>query len=252
MSWTVYNDLAWTEHILAPPETYEDEAMIYINSLEGRVSGHNPTMLHLGCGAGGHDFHFKKYFSVTGVDLSDGMLSIASATNPEIAYLKDDMRSVDLGRKFDVVAIPDSVMYMRTFEDLTATLKNAKKHLQPDGVLLVVAHIKEEFRNNNFAYTGEKDDIHITVLENNFILSDSTYEATMVYLIRLNGKLSIHHETHTLGLFTYEEWSKGFRECRLKMEVMNLDHLYDPYLLEDGEYKLKMLLGTMGTVLLLP
>lgn len=35
-----------------------------------------------------------------------------------------------------------------------------------------------------------------------------------------------------------------FRECRLKIDVMDLDPLYDPYLLEDGEYMLKMLLGT--------
>lgn len=244
MSWKVYNDLAWTEHILAAPETYKDEAMIYVKSLEGRVSGKNPTMLHLGCGAGGHDFHFKEYFTVTGVDLSDGMLSIASTTNSEIVYIKGDMRNVELGKKFDVVAIPDSIAYMRSFEDLTATLKTAKKHLQPDGVLLVVAHIKEEFKNNNFAYTGEKDDIHITVFENNFILSDGTYEATMIYLIRRNGELNIHHETHTLGLFTYAEWVKVFSECQLKMDVMNLDHLYDPCLLEDGEYKLKMFLGT--------
>lgn len=94
MNWTVYNDLAWTEHILAPPESYKDEAWIYIKSLKDHVPGDNPTMLHLGCGAGGYDFHFKKHFSVTGIDLSEGMLEIAKATNPEITYIKGDMRTV--------------------------------------------------------------------------------------------------------------------------------------------------------------
>lgn len=41
-------------------------------------------MLHLGCGAGGHDFHFNQHFAVTGVDLSDGMLELAKKRNPEV------------------------------------------------------------------------------------------------------------------------------------------------------------------------
>jgi hypothetical protein len=59
-----------------------------------------------------------------------------------------------------------------------------KASMKPMGILLVVAHTKEEFRNNNFAYTGEDENIHITVLENNHIISDSTYDSTLVYLIR--------------------------------------------------------------------
>lgn len=243
MSWTVYNDLAWTEHVLAPPETYEEEAMIYIKALENYISCKNPTMLHLGCGAGGHDFHFKKHFAVTGVDLSEGMLKLARTTNPEVTYVKGDMRTIDMNGKYDVVVIPDSIGYMSTLEDLRAALKNAAAQMNPGGVMLVVAHTKEEFRNNNFAYTGEKDNLHITVLENNHIVSDSAYEATMIYLIRQEGELSLHYEVHRLGLFLYEEWMEIFKECRLKIEEFNQDHLYDQYLLEKGEYKLKVFIG---------
>lgn len=244
MKWKAYNRLAWTEHILASPESYEEEAMTYIKVLERYISISTPTMLHLGCGAGGHDFHFKQHFSVTGVDLSEGMLEIAKKTNPEINYIKGDMRNVKLNEKFDAVIIPDSIMYMITLEDLSAALKNATAHMKPDGILLVVAHTKEEFRNNNFVYTGEDESIHITVLENNHIVSDSTYESTMVYLIRQDGELSIEHEVHTLGLFSYDQWMAIFRKLQLKVDEINLNHLYDKYLLEEGEYKLKVFIGT--------
>ena len=244
MKWTVYNDLAWTEHILAPPESYEDEASIYINFLKDYVSGDNPSVLHLGCGAGGHDFHFKNHFSMTGIDLSEGMLEVAKMTNPEITYIKGDMRTVGLNKKFDAVIIPDAIMYMTTLDDLKATVRNACAHMKSGGVLLIVAHTREEFRNNNFAYTGEKDNVYITVLENNHIVSESTYEATFVNLIRQDNDLSISYEVHTLGLFSYEEWMNIFEECRLKIEETNLDHLYDSYLLEGSEYRLKVFIGT--------
>jgi SAM-dependent methyltransferase len=200
-------------------------------------------MLHLGCGAGRHDYHFKKHFTVTGVDLSEGMLDLAKTINPEITYIKGDMRTVNVNEKYDVVIIPDSVAYMTTLEDLKATVKNASAHMNPDGIMLIVAHTREEFRNNNFAYTGEKDNVHITLLENNHIVSDSTYEAAFIYLIRRDGDLSTSCEVHTLGVFSYGEWMHIFEECQVKVEETNLDHLYDQNLLEDGEYRLKMFIG---------
>jgi ubiquinone/menaquinone biosynthesis C-methylase UbiE len=245
MNWKAYNELAWTDKFFVDMESYEDEVMIYIKSIKNIISVATPTMLHLGCGAGGHDYHFKKHFKVTGVDVSPGMLDMAKKTNTDVAYVLGDMRSINLNVKFDAVVIPDSIAYMSTLEDLKQTLKNATSHLKTGGVLLVVAHTKEEFSENNFVYTGSKDNIHITLFENNHIISDSTYEATMIYLIRKGADISIHHETHTLGLFPYEQWLSIFKECQLKVEEINTDHLYDDYLLEEGEYKLKVFIGTL-------
>jgi predicted TPR repeat methyltransferase len=122
VNWMAYNELAWTGDILAPPETYEEEALIYVEAIKSRIYAQIVTMLHLGCGAGGHDFHFKEHFSVTGVDISEGMLALAKKRNPEVTYVTGDMRTVDLNRKFDVVVIPDSIMYMTTLEDLKKRL----------------------------------------------------------------------------------------------------------------------------------
>lgn len=244
MSWMAYNELAWIDDILAPPEEYEDEVQVYVDAIKQRISTQPATMLHLGCGAGGHDFHFKKNFSVTGVDLSEGMLDLAKERNPEITYIKGDMRTIVLDKKFDVVAIPDSIMYMTTFPDLQKAIKNAVNHLKSGGILLVVAHMKEDFQENNFAYSAEKNEVNVTVFENNYIVSDSTYEATFVCLIRDQGALQVHHEIHTLGLFSSVRWMSIFEECRLRIDQVNMDHLYDQHLLEKGAYKLKLFLGT--------
>jgi len=245
MSWKVYNNLAWTEEIIAPADSYKEEAGFYVETLLKYLNNHTPTLLHFGCGAGGHDYHFKRYFSVTGVDISNGMLEIARKRNPEVNYLNGDMRTINLDRCYDVCVIPDSIMYMNTLEDLKATIENAISHLNPGGLLLVVTHTKEDFIENNFVYTGEKDNIHITMFENNYIVSNSTYEATLVCLIRRDEEISVHYEIHTLGLFPYHQWIDIFEEHRLKVEEINLDHLYDQYLFEAGEYKLKVFIGIL-------
>ncbi len=243
MHFKAYNELAWVDEILAAPESYKEEADHYIRQVKNHVAGSSLMMLHLGCGAGGHDFHFKKHFSVTGVDISKGMLDIARKVNPENRYINADMRHCMLDEAFDVVIIPDSIMYMNNFNDLQATIKNAKQHLKSSGVLLVVAQIKEEYQDNNFVYVGEKGPLQVTLFENNTKVNDSTYEATMIYLIRDKGKQSIHHEVHTLGLFSHDQWMTIFDRCQLKVEERNLDHLYDQFVLDEGEYKLKVFIA---------
>jgi len=106
-------------------------------------------------------------------------------------------------------------------------------------------HFKKHFQNINFSYSGEKEDTYITVFENNHIVSDTTYEATIFYLIRQNGTLHIYHEVHTLGLFPYNAWLKIFQENNSKVDELQMNHLYDKYLLEDGQYKLKAFSGTL-------
>jgi predicted TPR repeat methyltransferase len=61
------------------------------------------------------------------------MLEIAAQINPEIEYIEGDMRIVRLNRKFDAVAIPDSIMYMSTLSDFSAAIQTAAEHLKPQG-----------------------------------------------------------------------------------------------------------------------
>jgi len=244
-NWKAYNDLAWTEDWLIDPEDYEDEGLHYVSLLKEHCSFTPETMLHLGSGAGGMDRVFKRHFSVTGVDLSPGMLELARAAHPEIDYMEGDMRTLRLGREFDVVAIPDSIDYMTTPDELNQAVQTAHRHLKPGGVLLVVGKTAETFQNNNFVYTGEKDGIHITLFENNHIDTrcPHSYEAFLVYLIRQNGELTIHTDLHKLGLFPQSYWEEVFRKNGFTLHQSTLDGVYDPYLLNDGEYPMQVFIG---------
>lgn len=248
-SWKAYNELAWTESWLADPASYEDEAGKYVALIRAHAARRPATMLHLGSGAGGMDRIFKRHFTVTGVDLSAGMLAKARALNPEIEYLEGDMRSIQLNREFDVVAIPDSIDYMTSREDLERAIGTAVRHLKADGVLLVVGKTAETFQDNNFAYTGEKDDVHVTVLENNYVdpLKPDSYEATLVYLVRRQGELEIYVDRHLLGLFPQATWEQVFAAHGLNLRQSMLDGVYDAYLLGDGAYPMQVFIGVKSS-----
>ena len=244
-TWIAYNDLAWTEDWLADAAEYEDELMVYVDLIKRTASEPPSTLLHLGSGAGGHDRIFKRHFTVTGVDLSLGMLNKARVAHPDIEYLVGDMRTLRLNRQFDAVAILDSIDYMASQNDLRLAIQTAVAHLKASGVLLVVAKTEETFQNNNFSYTGEKDGVHLTLLENNYINSfrPNTYEATFVYLIRRQGELTIQTEHQVLGLFSQATWEKVFNDAELTMQKTELNGIYDKYLLSDGDYPLTIFVG---------
>jgi SAM-dependent methyltransferase len=237
MSWKAYNELAWTERFLAPPEKYEGEVRLCLDAL-GPVDGEGlPSLLHLGCGAGGYDYHLKKQFSVTGADVSEGMLELARKLNPEVRYVHGDMRTVRLPRRFDAVIIPDSIMYMRSLPDVKAVLRCAVSHLRPGGRILAVTVVREEYRDNCFSYSGRSGDVEVTLFEENRRCAEDAYEAVLVYLIRKRGVLEIAHEVHTLGLFSAAEWEAVSAELGLEVESFSDAGLYDSYLLSDGEYR---------------
>lgn len=244
-TWIAYNDLAWTEDWLADPAEYEDEVAAYVELIQQSAAEPPRTLLHVGSGAGGHDWVFKRSFTVTGVDLSLGMLNKARATHPDIEYLEGDMRTLRLNRQFDAVAIPDSIDYMASLADLQQAIQTAVEHLKAGGILLVVGKTEETFQNNSFAYSGEKSGVHVTLLENNYInpFRPNTYEATLVYLIRQQGELTIHTDRQVLGLFAQATWDKVFNDAGLTMRRMTLDHIYDKYLLGNAEYPLTIFVG---------
>jgi len=238
-NWLAYNDLAWIDQIISGPDDYAEETEGLVQALLDHSSGEIGTILHLGCGAGFSDSIFKRHFNVTGVDISPGMLDIARKVNPEITYLLGDMRNIELGECFDAVVIPDSIDYMRTEDELFDAMKTAKRHLKPGGKLLIVAHPAESFIQNNFVYIGENKEVEITLFENNYIpdSSESGYEATLIYLIRRQGKLEIRTDRHFLGLFKLPRWLDIFNKAGFENLVqINRDHTYDRFILGEGRY----------------
>jgi len=162
--WLSYNNLAWTEPIICPPEECHEEVESLSKTIINNSKIRPKTLLHLGSGAGIYDYTFKRHFNVTGVDISDGMLKIAKKLNPEVKYVRGDMREIRLKPRFDAVVIPDSIGYMTTIKDLRKAINTAYNHLKNGGILLIVSQMRDDFKENNFVYKGSKKDIKITIL----------------------------------------------------------------------------------------
>jgi SAM-dependent methyltransferase len=136
----VFNEYARYYDLVYRDKDYAGETDFVHNLIQAKSPGAK-TILNLGCGSGRHDRCLvDRGYDVTGVDLSDEMLAAARDTTTDIRaleYVHGDVRTVRLGKTFDVVISLFHVMsYQVTNADLIAAFVTANKHLNSQGIFI--------------------------------------------------------------------------------------------------------------------
>ncbi|MDD3627455.1 MAG: class I SAM-dependent methyltransferase [bacterium] len=223
----LFKDLAWVWQIISPKEGYEKETELFIKMMNIYSKKNIQTLLNLGCGGGHHDYTFKKVFKVTGVDISEEMLYFARKLNKEVRYVNGDMRNISLIDKFDAVAILDSIVYMKTEDELLNTFKTAAEHLNPGGVLITFCKIsKESFTHEcNSNSVHKKGSVEIVSFKNFYDSDpkDNSVEGLYFFIIRENKKVKIEIDQHSFGLFSIETWKRILKDTGFEINVVDFN-----------------------------
>jgi len=97
----------------------------------------NAPVLDLGCGTGKPilEYLVSKNLNVTGVDASSEILKIAKTNFPVTEFILQDMRLLNLGRKFDAIIVWHSFFHLPA-ADQPAMFERFAEHLNPNGILL--------------------------------------------------------------------------------------------------------------------
>ena len=130
-------DSCW-EKLEAAGESIHGEADL-IDSLIGakRLSGVTPSILDAGCGTGRVAIELaRRGFDVVGVDLDPAMLDTARQKTADVEWHIGDLAEIDLGRAFDLVALPGNVMIFLAPGTERQVLSNLANHLGPGGQLV--------------------------------------------------------------------------------------------------------------------
>lgn len=240
----LYSDLAAWWPLLSPPEEYADEAAFFGQILVNADLPPRPSLLELGCGGGSNAFYLKKTFAeVTLTDLSPQMLEVSQSLNPECEHQQADMRTVRLGRVFDMVFIHDAIDYMLTFTDLHQALETAFIHCKPGGLALFVPdNVRETFEPSTDHGGKDGDDRSLRYLEWTYDPDDTDTEYTTeyVYLLRediapnasnaSNASTRVEYDQHTCGLFPRAEWLRLLQDVGFEPEILRDEYERDLFL----------------------
>jgi len=95
------------------------------------------TVLDLGCGTGKPILEYLRHnkLKVTGVDASYKMLEIARTNFPDVEFVLQDMRLLDLGRRFDADIAWHSFFHLPE-DDQPPMFARFAQHLNHNGILI--------------------------------------------------------------------------------------------------------------------
>lgn len=207
----MYADLAAWWPLLSPASEYVEEAADLLPTILAAPDAPPRTLLELGAGGGSLAFQLKRTLQVTLSDLSPEMLAASATINPECEHVAGDMRTLDLGRRFDVVLIHDAVMYMTTPEDVQSALATAARHCRPGGGVVVIPDcVTETFDpGENCGGADAPDGRGLRYLEWSRDLDPggTTFEVVYAFVLRhADGTVESTHEVHRNGVFPRRSW----------------------------------------------
>jgi SAM-dependent methyltransferase len=218
----MYADLASWWPLLSPPEEYAEEAADLLPSLLAAPDAPPATLLELGSGGGSLASQLKGQLQLTLTDPAPQMLAVSRALNPECEHIEGDMRTLDLGRTFDLVLIHDAVMYMTTPADLRAAFATAARHCRPGGGIAVLPDcVTETFDGDaNCGGADAPDGRGLRYLEwsRDPEPGDASFEVVYAFVLRhADGTIETTHEVHRNGLFARADWQRWMREAGFRV-----------------------------------
>lgn len=154
-----YQDFSHYYDELTQDQPYDKWLSVIKESTNSRES-----ILDIGCGTGSLTSLLTDFSSVTGMDLSEDMLAIASNKSKDVTWLQGDMSDFDLGKKYDTITILcDSLNYLQNIEDVKSTFSHVYQHLNYNGTFIFDVHsiFKMNHAFANHSYIDETEHVFL-------------------------------------------------------------------------------------------
>ncbi len=140
----VFGDYSAYYNLLYNDKDYSGEAD-FIEVLLKKYAPGTESILDLGCGTGRHDFILSEMgYSVTGIDLSEKMISIAEANTKnhvidgvQPSFIQGNIQNINIEKKFDLIVSLFHVMsYQQNYTEFQSVINTVNNHLKPGGIFI--------------------------------------------------------------------------------------------------------------------
>ena len=210
-----------------PYDEYVEWVMMHASA------GEYPTLLDIGCGTGNLALEFDAAgYNVTGVDLSEDMLTIANArteaAGKSIPYFAMSMDELEGFEDIDVAVIPiDSINYVTEEKAVYETLCRVYGALREGGQLFFDVHslfkMDEIFMDGPFTY----DDGHVTYIWHTEPgeHEHSVYHQLCFFVEGQEGLYERFDEEHFQRTFAPEQYAAWLKDIGFSEVHMTADWL---------------------------
>jgi len=212
-----YGQFAYLYDELMKDAPYDRWARLVIDySSKYEIRG--KRLLDLACGTGELSVRLSKAgFEVTGIDLSDDMLTVASdkaaSNGEEVQFYQQNMAELNGLGQFDVIGIfCDSLNYLQSEKEVIDTFHSVHRHLANDGLFIFDVHSIYKMMHVFMNQTFTLNDDEISYIWESYE-GESPYsvwhDLSFFVLDERTGKYDRYDEQHfqrTFPIEIYEAW----------------------------------------------
>jgi SAM-dependent methyltransferase len=170
------------------------------------------SLLDLARGTGLHAEVLRRWYTVEGLDLSEGQLAVARKRLPDVRFYHADMSNFDTGKTYDAMTcLYSAIGELLDIEQVNSAIRAMAKSLKPGGVLIVEPWVRpEQFKEghiwSDFVDQPNLKVARMTVAERHGKIID----LDMHYMVGRPGKVEEFVEHHREALHTVAEYMNAF------------------------------------------
>ena len=226
---SIYNKLAKYYDKLYIWKDYKAESQKICDYIKKYKTSGGNDMLDVACGTGNHIPYLKKYFKITGIDIDQDMLKIARKKYPEVKFIRDDMRTFRINRRFDVIiCLFSSIAHLKTYTNLKKTIKNFATHLKPGGVAIIEPFVQPE--------------LYIDKILDADIIDEPGFKLVRMNSSRRKGNVGIYDFHYLIGekgkiRYFVDTMELGMYESRKVLDILKKEGLKAKFIKKPKEYR---------------
>ncbi|WP_414049850.1 class I SAM-dependent DNA methyltransferase [Macrococcus animalis] len=186
------------------------------------------NLLDLATGTGSFIELLPKTIKVTGVDLSEDMLTIAALKRNDVTFIAQDMTNLELNQTYQTITcLCDSLNYLAESDDVIATFNRVYDHLDDDGVFIFDVHSTAKFDAyfTNQTYSDEQEGMLYVWHAVQGEVPYSVYH-DLTFFTEDNGVYHRFDEQHYQRTFEISDYLTMLKQARFKTITIFAD--FDP------------------------
>jgi SAM-dependent methyltransferase len=181
------------------------------------------TLLDVACGTGAHLAELRQRYEVEGADLSPAMLAVARGRLPGVLLHQADMRTLDLGRRFDaVICLFSSIGYVTDPSAMRSTVARLAAHVAPGGVLILDGWVRPDEWRDSFRPEPDiaRDEEMLVVRLAHSSREGNVTAMDMHHLVQTAERIDYFVEHHRLALTATADYVSAVEGAGLAAHVI--------------------------------
>ena len=213
-----YSDLAKYYDAIYASKNYSKEAESIHEIISKFKKSDGRDLLEVACGTGGHIQFFKKYYDVVGSDINQDMLNVAKELHPELTFVRADMTSFDIKKKFDALTcLFGSISYLPNQQALLSAMNSFAMHLKSGGVVIIEPFLfwEDVIPNHISLDTVDNDGLKIARVSNAY--KDGDYLVLDFHFVIGTPKgVNYYRDPNRMFLFSKEMFESAISSAGLE------------------------------------